>query len=80
MCIGSRGKGNLFLHRELNQLVTRIKFVDRFPPTGGGKFNRQIACANKVESFVRDRLYLRIRSVTVDFDQIEVRQAIDQPG
>src|SRR5437867_2034420 len=77
--IGRSRKRNPLLHRELNQLVIWIKFIDRFPPAGGGKFNRQVACANKVESFAGDCLYLGVRPVTMDLNQIEMGEAINQP-
>src|SRR6266513_860122 len=80
MRVGRGCKWNPLPHREFNDSIARIKFVYRFAPTSGGKFNRKIAQANEVERFTDDCVHLHMRSMTMDFDEIQMGEAIDQPS
>src|ERR1700736_6012416 len=80
MRVGRSRKRNPFFDRELNDVICRIKFVHRFAPAGSGKFDGQIARANEIEGFVDDRSNVTTRPVSVNLDQIEMRQTIDQTG
>ena len=78
MRIGRSHERNSFFHREPNDFVARIKFVDRFAPARGGKFDAQIARPNKIEGLIHDRSNIAARAMAMDFDKIEMRQAINQ--
>src|SRR5207249_12321026 len=67
------------LYCELNDPVARVKLVHRLAPSGGGKLNREIPRANKVECFINQTADLSAQPMTVDFDQIQMGEAINQP-
>jgi hypothetical protein len=76
--VGCGGEGNSFRDRELNDFVGGVKLIYRFAPAGGGQLDRQAARGDQIESFgdqISDR---RSRAVPVDFDQVEMRETIDQ--
>src|SRR2546425_6676599 len=78
MRIGCSRERNSFGERECDDLIRRIKFVDRFPPARGRKFNREVARSNQIEGFADDRLNLPVRSMSVNLDKVQVRKAVDQ--
>ena len=80
MRVGRGCKWNPLPQREFNDSIARVKFVYRLAPTSGGKFNRKIAQANEVKRFTDDRVDLPMRSMTMDFDEIQMGEAIDQPS
>lgn len=69
---------NPLLYRQLNDPVARVKLLHRLAPPGGGKLNRQILRANKVEGFINQTADLSVRPMTMDFDQIQMGEAINQ--
>src|SRR5215471_4739436 len=73
-------KWNSLFDRELDDCVARIEFIHWFAPAGGGKLDREIARANKIQGLVNDRSDVATWTMTVNLDEIEVRQAIRQPG
>ena len=73
-------KRNPSFKRELNDFVGRIKLIHRFAPAGGGKFDGEAALLNEIERFINDRADVAAWAMAVDFDEIEMRQAIDQPA
>src|SRR6266571_698337 len=79
MRVRGRSERNPLLYRQLNDPVARVKFVHRLAPAGGGKLDREIPRANKVESFINQIADLCARPMTVDFDQIEMGETINQP-
>src|SRR5438552_13138417 len=80
MRVGCGRKWDSFPHGEFNNSIARIKFIDRFAPAGGGKFNREVAQTDQVERFDGDCVNLRRRSMSMDFNEIEVSEAIDKPS
>src|ERR1700758_3879998 len=70
---------NPLLYRQLDDPVARIKLLHRLAPSGGGKLNRQILRANKVECFINQTADLSFRPMTVDFDQIQMGETINEP-
>src|SRR6266705_3475923 len=80
MCVRRGCKWNPLPHGEFNDSIARIKFVYRFAPAGSGEFNRKIARANEVKRFTGDRVNLRIWPMTMDFDEIEMCKAINEPS
>src|SRR5229473_3075847 len=80
MRVGRSRKANSFRNCEFNDAIARVKLIHRFAPAGGGKFNGQIARANEVESLANDRFNLRARSMSVNLDEIEVGETVDQAG
>src|SRR5437667_6388258 len=78
MRVGRSCKRNPFFDRELDDAIARIKLINRFAPAGGGKFDREIARSNEIESLVDDRSNVAARPVSVDLNQIKMRQTIDQ--
>ena len=77
MRVGRGCKWNPLPHREFNDSIARIKFLYRLAPTSGGKFDRKIAQANEVERFTDDSVDLPMWSMTMDFDEIQMGEAID---
>jgi hypothetical protein len=80
MRIGRDGERNPLLHRQPDNFVRWIKFVDRFAPSRGGKLDGQPPSANNRECLLNQRGDHRSRAMPVDFHKIEMRQAIDQPA
>src|SRR5437764_12271830 len=80
MRVGCRCEWNTLFHRQFNDSVTGIKFVHRLTPACCGKLNRQIPRANNIERFRHNRINICLWTMAVDFDKIEMRQAIDQPS
>ncbi len=52
MRVRGRSERNPLLYRQLNDPVARVKLVHRLAPSSGGKLNREILRANKVECFI----------------------------
>ena len=59
--------------------VARVKLVHRLAPSSGGKLNREIPRANKIECFINQTADLSAGPMTVDFNQIQMGKAINQP-
>src|SRR2546423_11149803 len=78
MRVGRGGKRNRLFDRELNDAIAWIKFVHRFAPAGGGKLDGEIARTNEFESLVRDLIDLAPRPMAVNFNEIQMREAVDQ--
>ena len=73
MCVGRSRKWNSFFQCELDDRVAWIKFVNRFAPARGGKFDGKIARLNEIERFVDDRVNVATRPMSVNFDQVQMR-------
>src|SRR5262245_47843296 len=73
-------KWNSLFDRELDVCVARLEFIDSFAPACGGQRDREMARANKIQRLVNDRSDVATWTMTVNLDEIEVRQAIHQPG
>src|SRR5437660_10328356 len=80
MGVGRGRERNSLFNREFNDRVTGIKFVYRFAPAGGGKLDGEVARANEIQCFINDRADVTARAMTMNLDQIEMRQAINQTG
>src|ERR1700736_861829 len=80
MRVGRSRKRNPFFDRELNDVICRIKFVHRFAPAGSGKFDGQIVRANEIEGLINDLANFRVWPMTMNLNQIEMRQTIDETG
>src|SRR5206468_6321660 len=80
MRVGGSCKWNLSLYCEFDDPVGGVKFVDRLPPSSCRKLNRKITRTNEIERFVDNSVDLHIGSMTVDFDKVEMGEAIDQPS
>src|SRR5439155_15629638 len=80
MCVGRGRKWDPLFEREPNNRIARVKFVHRFAPAGGGKFDRQIAGTDEFQRFIDDRSDVSAGAMSVNLDQIEMRQTIDQSG
>src|SRR5437867_4444472 len=76
---GSR-EWNPFFERKPDDGIAWVQLVHRLAPAGGGKFNRQIARTNELQGFIDDRADVAARAMSVNLDQIEVRQTIDESG
>src|SRR5438874_8748188 len=73
-------KWNANLHRQFDDSIAGIKFVHWFAPTSGGKLNRKIARTDKFKCLVDQRADVFRRSMSMDFDQIQVGKRVDQPS
>src|SRR5215471_2853229 len=71
-------KWNSLFHRQFNDPVTGVKFVYRLAPSCGGELDRKIARTNKVQRFVREHINLCLWSMTMDLDEIDMRNAVNQ--
>ena len=80
MRVGRGRKWNPLLHRQLKDSVAWIKFVDRLTPASSGKFNPKVARTNEIERFADDCVNLRIWPMTMDFDEVEMSKAVDEPN
>src|ERR1043166_8419179 len=80
MRVRSGCEWNSLFYGEPNDFVARIKLVDGFAPPGGGKFDREIVSANKIQCFVQNRSNVTAWAVPVNFDQIEMGQTVYQTG
>ena len=80
MRVGCGRKWDSFPHGEFNNSIARIKFIDRFAPASSGKFNPKIARTNEIERFADDCVNLRIWPMTMDFDEVEMSKAVDEPN
>src|SRR5207244_5179083 len=79
MRVRGRSERNPLLYCELNDPVARVKLVHRLAPSSGRKLNREILRVNKIECLAQQTADLCARPVTVDFDQVQMGEAIDQP-
>src|SRR5437667_9653558 len=80
MGVGRRREGNSFRDGELNNPIAWIKLVHRFAPTGGRKLESEITRADQIKRFIDNRIDFSVRSMAVDFNQVEMGQTIEQPG
>jgi len=78
MRVRGRRERNPLLYRQLNDPVARVKFLHRLAPSSGGKLDREIPHVNKVESFINQTADLFVRPMTMDFDQIQMGETINQ--
>src|SRR5437879_13091589 len=78
MRVRGRSERNPLVYCELNDPVARVKLIQRLAPSSGGKLNREILCVNKIECFAQQTAGPCARPMTVDFDQIQMSEAIDQ--
>src|SRR5213083_3818413 len=67
MRVGGGRKRNAFLQRQLNDSVSRVKFVYRLTPSSGRQLNCKIARSNEIEHFAHDGVDLCVGSMTMDF-------------
>src|ERR671925_491514 len=80
MRIGGGRKRNSFRGRQLNNWIAGIKFIYWLAPAGGGKLNRKVAPPNKFKSLIDQTGNARVRAMTVDLDQIQMGNTVDQPS
>src|SRR5437879_7294213 len=78
MRVGRGCEWDCLCHCQLNDAIARVKFVHRFAPARGGKFNRKITRANELERFIGNRTDFRVRAMAVNFDEIEMGETIDK--
>lgn len=74
------GETDSFFDREPDNFVGGIEFVDRFAPAGRGELDCQAARGDEIEGLGNKVANRRLRTMPVDLDEVEMRQAIDQPG
>src|SRR5438477_7312376 len=70
---------NPILYCQLNDPIAWIKLVHWLAPSRGGKLNREIPRTNKIECFINQTADLGVWPMTVDFDEIEMGETINQP-
>ena len=78
MRVGSGRERNPLLQRQPNDLVARIKFVNRFAPARRRELEGETTRANKIERFAGDCADIAARPMAMNFHQIEMREAIHQ--
>jgi len=66
MRVRGRSERNPLLHRQLDDPVARVKLLHGLAPSRGGKLNRQILRANKVECFINQTANLSFWPMSVD--------------
>src|ERR1043166_7098030 len=80
MSVGGSGEPDSLLHREPDDLIRGIKFIHGLPPAGRRELEGQSPRGNKIEGFGNQIANRRPRSMSVDLDEIQMRQAIHQPS
>src|SRR6476619_3400687 len=80
MRVGRSGKRNAVLHCEFNNGVAWVRFVYRLTPARSGKLNGEVLCTNEIKRFIDQGAYLCARPMTMDFNEIQMGETIDQPG
>src|SRR5262249_52365227 len=70
---------NPLLDCQLNDPGAWVNLVHRLWPTSRGKTNPDLARANGSEGFINESANLCIWPMTVNFDQIEMGETINQP-
>ncbi len=80
MRVGGSRKWNAFLHRQFDDPVGGVKFVHRLAPSSGRQLNRKVARSNEIERFANDGVDLCVWPMAMDFYEVEMSEAIDQPS
>src|SRR6266498_1197032 len=80
MRVRGSGKRNILVHCEHNDRVAGVKFIHRLAPPSCGKLNRQVPRTNQIERFIDQTADLSTQPMTMDFNEIEMGEAINQPG
>src|SRR4051794_13013151 len=80
MRVGGGRKADFFVDREPNNFVGGIKFVYWFAPAGRRELDGQAARRDQLERITDKIANRRCRSMAVNLDKIEMRQAIDEAG
>src|SRR6266403_1065853 len=78
MRIGRSRESNSLLQGEPDDFVRGIEFVHRFAPPRGGELDREAAPSDETQRLGHEIADRRFRTMAVDLDQVEMRQAIDQ--
>src|ERR1044071_7624400 len=73
------GERDPLLYRQLNNPIAGIMLVHRLAPSSGGKLNREVSRPNEIECLIDQTANLCAWPMTVDFDQIQMGEAINQP-
>ena len=77
--VGGNCKRNPLLYCQVNNSITWIKFAHRLAPSSGGEFDCEIPRPNKIERFIDDGADLRTRSMTMNLNEVDMSEAIDEP-
>ena len=75
--VGGSRKRDPLLYREFNDSIAWVKFVHWLAPSSGRKLDREIPRANEIQCFVDEGIDFYTWPMTMDFDEIEMGQAIN---